>query len=90
MKQWELRLIAHLLEMAGEHFGNHGCNDFDLDNEVISDPAEIAEFVDAAQRWNGDPQEEDQKMTPDAYNYDWIAMGVMAFRVREELAKVTP
>ena len=50
----ELRLAAHMLEIASERFSNHGCNDFDL--SPFMDDAECLEFVKKFHEWNGDPE----------------------------------
>ena len=41
------KLLAQLLEMAGQEFSNHGCNDFELDNTP-----ENVKLLFSALEWN--------------------------------------
>lgn len=68
------RLAARLLHTAGNEFGNHGCNDFDLTKVPGFETREARAALDLAKHtWNGDPEEHD----PDhdhRYGYDWSLM----------------
>ena len=77
----ERMLMAIILEMASDVFGNHGCNDFDL-NKYIT-PEQGKEFMRQYHEYNGDPEEWD----PDEYNgqfYDFAVMGFMAHKIYPE------
>ena len=49
MTRIEIKLLAQLLSMAQEEFGNHGCNDFSLTRDGGLTPGEAEEFVSLAQ-----------------------------------------
>lgn len=51
----ERTVAGHLLELASDQFGNHGCNDFDL-CAIIPDRAARDALVRAFLIWNGDPE----------------------------------
>lgn len=57
----ELKLIADLLYMAGNHFGDHACTD--LDERVFSgwSVSERKDFVKKYHEFNGDPDEYDDR-----------------------------
>ena len=47
------KVLAKLLELAGNHFSNHGCNDYDLKNT----PENMA-LLESLEAWNSpDPKE---------------------------------
>lgn len=84
----ELKLIAQLLDMASDSFGNHICNDFDL-----PDTQRSRDMLVAMHKWN------DKSLTDDSeeiievrarkkpYTMDWFLMDYLAHRVREMLAE---
>lgn len=55
----EMRLIAKLLEMAGDNFSNHGCNDMpqEIWDETQFPPEARASLIHEMQTWNGDEEE---------------------------------
>ena len=83
-------ILAELLETAGEHFGNHVCNDFDIPNTP-----ESRELIEQAERWNSEQQwfEEGLNISPDGtkiYTQDYFLMGYFAHLFREESTDATP
>jgi len=83
----ERQLAAHLLEMAADKFGNHGCNDFDL-SELGFTEKQAQETVVAFHHWNGDP-EELQDMVEHGMNWctamgDFALMSWMAHRLNPD------
>ena len=52
----ERKLIARLLSIADEEFGNHCCNDLNLEEVGLSEE-ESRDLVIAYHDWNGDPEE---------------------------------
>lgn len=58
MSENDRRVAAALLRVAGEHFGNHGCNDFELD-AVLPDAEDRRALMRRLHQWNGDPEEFD-------------------------------
>jgi len=55
----EKELLAKLVDLASDEFGNHGCNDVD---DSFFDGWSIEErqsFVKECHIWNGDPEEYD-------------------------------
>lgn len=69
-----LRLGSHLLRMAADEFGNHGCNDFKL-IDLVPDVEERRALVKAYHEWNGDPHEYNAERT---YTY-FEDFALMAF-----------
>jgi hypothetical protein len=57
------KVLADLLELAGDEFSNHGCNDYSLPNTP-----ENLEFMNAMLHWNapdGTPDEYLIQLSPD-------------------------
>ena len=82
----ELRLLAELLELASDTFGNHGCNDFDLEKSVplLEDRKGLSK---AYHEYNGDPEEfiEEEKFGVFRFFNDAALMGYLAHRIKEQL-----
>lgn len=72
MKRPILKLAAALLRGAGEEFGNHSCNDFNLSPYLDHD--QQVEFVTLMNMLNGSPEdiEDDIKRLP--WTSDFAAM----------------
>ncbi len=87
----EALLIAKLLDIAGDQFGNHGCNDFDL-NEVegadftLTEMNQLAAYYHA---WNGDIDEMAHWSPNQASTYlgDSRLMNMLAAKLRGETPK---
>lgn len=83
-------ILAQLLDMADNEFGNHGCNDFELPNTP-----ENRALMDAAERWNapnGPAEEWELHISRDGkviYTQDHFLMAYFAHLARE-LAGVKP
>ena len=72
------RLAANLLRLAGNDFGNHGCNDFDLTKIPGFETSEARAALDLAKHtWNGDPEEHDAE-GDHRFGYDWCLMMFLA------------
>lgn len=56
-RQNVLNMISKLLEMAGDKFSNHGCNDLPDDFFEGMDKDDIKELYQEYHNWNGDPEE---------------------------------
>jgi hypothetical protein len=81
MNYFEKMLAADLLEKAGEKFGNHGCNDYDMPN---TDQA--YQLLVDFHKWNGDPQDTPERPTgPTIHTSDFIIMYALAARLRGQL-----
>ncbi len=91
LKQYEIRLIAHCLDIASDQFSNHVCNDFDLDAEEIQlTDREKRELVLGMALENGDPEEVRNGPTP-KYTTDWCVMSYFARMFDgQEMPKVEP
>ncbi len=59
----EAKVLAKLLELAGDEFSNHGCNDFNLIREGGLAPGEAQEFMTRLQVENPD-------QPPEIYDYE--------------------
>lgn len=94
MKDYEKKLASHLLKMAADEFGNHGCNDFDLGEHLA--PDQIKAFVVAFEKWNRrieDPDEVEKMIVEEGINLrnylgDSMLMEYLARRLVEEEATV--
>lgn len=74
-------LMAVVLEMASNVFGEHGCNDFDLSKYMTSEQGK--EFMRQYHEYNGDPEE----FSDDEYNgwfQDYAVMGFLAHKIYPE------
>ena len=79
LTELDKKLIHHLLKMASDEFGRHGCNDFDL-AELVPDVNERRALVKDMYVFNGNPWE----FEPDAdheYVMDFWLMEYMADKV---------
>lgn len=77
----ELLVLADLLNMADDEFGNHGCNDYELDNTP-----ENYNLVKDALEWNGDSEDREPTISPDGktiYTQDYFLMGYFAYLCRK-------
>jgi hypothetical protein len=81
MKQYELKLASHFMELAADKFANHGCND--LSDEVLSmlTGEEKAVFAQEFSAWNGDPENE---RTFDQLGDDSV-MALLAHKIKQQL-----
>lgn len=74
------RIIYHLLKMASEKFGHHGCNDLDL-TKLIPNADDRRALIKEMQTANGTPEEFDPE-TDYKYTADWWLMSHMANKVK--------
>lgn len=80
-----LKLVPVLLEMAGDEFGNHGCNDFDFSEHGLSE-GEMKAFVAFMHEKNRDPEETEDAIKRLPNGSDFCVMFACATWM-EELAK---
>ena len=81
LKPYEVRLIAHCLELASNEFSNHGCNDFDLtDKDLNLTDKEKRELTLNMAVENGDPEEIHEVRNGDTRDWasDWCVMSYFA------------
>jgi hypothetical protein len=77
----ELGAIYRLLELAGEHFSNRGCND----HYLLDSPGNV-EMLDKMNKWTKDPFAQihlDEKKHA-LITQDWLLMEYLSFRCQEE------
>lgn len=81
MTRNELSLAGKLLRMAADKFGNHGCNDFELENTD-----ENWQLIVAMRIWNGDPENTGKRpaLHKKIRTDDWYVMAYLAHRLSEE------
>lgn len=84
----EAQLAINLLCKASDKFGNHGCNDFNLVEELgMSSQKERKALALAMEKWNGD-EEELKRLEEDNGTHewatDWYLMSYIAARIEEE------
>lgn len=81
MNYREKRFVAALLELAGEQFSNHGCND--LPEEVVNllTPLDREYLQLAWHKWNGDISEYEKDCF---FTLDWLWMQYFADLLRQE------
>lgn len=82
MNKKDKALAAHMLKMAAEEFGNHGCNDFNL-AELGWTVEERRDLMKRMREDNGDPENFDPKQD---YKYfmDWWLMSFFAHQLENE------
>ena len=67
----EKKLAIHLLKIASQQFGNHGCNDLHLTRDVGLTPDESFDLRQRLQKWLPDLE----VPTRDNHTtFDWLAM----------------
>lgn len=81
MTKEEMLLAANLLDIAGDEFANHGCNDFHLAG-FIPDAAARRKLVAEYEEWNSQGADFDPE---DDYIYfsDFVLMHWMAKKLRD-------
>lgn len=79
----EAKIVAALLDMAAAKFGNHGCNDFFLDDHVDMTDDEKRALDLAVHEQNGDPEEHEPDQDHDDQT-DFCLMHYFATRLRGE------
>jgi hypothetical protein len=84
LTHFELRLAAKLLEMAGDQFGNHGCNDFDVIEEFGIAPEDAIDLDRKVHELNGDPEEHDPDMAARGFQQDFRLMFYLSERFEQE------
>lgn len=84
----EMRLAADLLELAGDQFANHGCNDFLIDKDILPGDErwateEVIELDRQMHEDNGDPEEHNPKWIGQNKCFaDWWLMKFFATKLR--------
>lgn len=82
LSRGEASIISQLLSMAGEKFGDHGCNDLPKDfYEEFEEEAELLNLAAALRVVNNshrDPDETDEEFLKLAMHNDSILMSLMA------------
>jgi hypothetical protein len=88
----QLKMAAHLLDMASDKFSNHGCNDFDL-RQFGFTAEEMREMVVEFNVWNGTPEEAEEVTDarlpwamPDWLALIWLRRKILAACGRKESA----
>ncbi len=83
MKEYEKKIIACLLELAGERFSNNCCNDTPKEILDLMTEEEKDELDEKMCIWNNEP-EEHVKGQPEYINYDYSLMNYFSDRVLEK------
>ena len=85
LKAFELKLAARLLDMAGDKFGNHGCNDFNLIDEGFGfSDQELIDLDRKMHEQNGDPEEHDPEWAVTGHQADSCLMFYLSHRFEAE------
>ncbi len=84
---WAL-LAADLMDQAASEFGNHGCNDMNLNSYGLT-KAEQKELVTFMHAKNGDPEETKNSVEALPNTSDFCVMHACAAWLRELAAKET-
>ena len=75
----ERQVLAHLLEMAAERYGNHTCNDYEMNNTDENWALLRASYEPPA----GDGYEEDRPPPGEKlYAQDFVLMSYFAAKIR--------
>jgi hypothetical protein len=78
MDNTEKRLAAQMLELASEEFGNHGCNDFPMDDTLLN-----RSFISAMNQWAG-LEDFAPAQNGKIYTQDWLVMSYCAHLLNNE------
>ncbi len=78
MSTKHMMLASKLLHMAAGEFGNHGCNDPDLEWYAGWTDEEKVEFVNAYWQYNGTPEEATDDPADIQFIGDFAVMGFLA------------
>lgn len=79
MDKRKCELAAEMLEMASDHYSNHGCNDYRLP-ETWSQ-AECDDFTLEMHKWNGDPENHEPGRRD---VMDWHVMSFLAAILKQQ------
>ena len=86
LSKTELKMIADLLEMAGDEFANHGCNDLEL--EPTEENKELAIKMLEKMMGKGEDFEQESAKVREAkkkiWTNDWMMMDYLSKRCEEE------
>jgi hypothetical protein len=83
LSRYELLLIAQCLELAGEAFSNHGCNDIEARfwAEAEVNGSDMHTLLREMQEWNGDNEHPHPAQVGSIG--DWMLMGFFAAKLRK-------
>lgn len=83
LSRYELLLIAQCLELAGESFSNHGCNDIEAKfwAEAEVNGSDMHTLLREMQEWNGDSEHPHPAQVGSIG--DWMLMGFFAAKLRK-------
>lgn len=86
MNRSQLKILAKVLDSAGDEFSNHGCNDFNLDKLGLT-PEELESFKAEFTAWMkaDDPQYEGYGNCVQ----DWLVMRYLQEVAKKEAAALT-
>ena len=84
MKTEDWKVIAAMLDLAGDSFSNKVCDDYDLD-EPLPDVEDRRSLMQRYHEWNGDPEEFD----PEDDYLIVSAASLMNFFASEAMKNVT-
>lgn len=82
----ELLLASALLDIAGDKFGDHGCNDFNI--APFLNRKEREELIKEFHEWNGDPEEYNDKEAESGLFYDFALMHYLAFKLKKKAEEI--
>ena len=87
MTKAELKLASYLLDLAGDEFGNHGCNDFmERDYEEAKlNKCDVLEITASINEWDT-PADPEENLTP-YYIPDWLLFRYLADKLKDEAEK---
>ena len=85
----ELRLLAELLELASDTFGNHGCNDFSLlkSMPLLEDRRKLMEAFNEHNGSLEDFEDDEKHGSQFEMAHDVSMMGYLAHRVKEQIGE---
>jgi hypothetical protein len=76
----ELRLLAKVLKLASEEFGNHGCNDLVLKN--TNENWELVRKIEKESCGNSDDAPDRPVEKEKIYTFDWVVMSYLAKKAK--------
>ena len=77
------KLVVELLDMAADHYGNHGCNDFILTEHGLT-PDESREVLERLNAHDAIHNPGCEHNINDDYAEDWVLMAWLAHILEDE------
>lgn len=82
----EAKMLEHLLDIAGNEFSNHGCNDFNLQEELKlskKDAIDLNKAITKEMVAKGMSDKDALELADSAYMMDWLLFAYFERKVQD-------